>query len=170
MFWLDMVKNGCGQYDLWTLKLTVSQKWTGGINLFFSCGYNSTPIKMQLKIFGLGMVKNGCGQTGDGTLKRTVSEEWTDGITDYLHVDIDSQKLKADQNILGGHGQKWVWWVWSLALKLTVSQKWTNAINWFFAWWYKFQKAKSWFNDFWVGVVKSDHGSLVNETLKSAAS
>ena len=25
-----------------------------------------------------------------------------------LHVDPDSQKLKADQNFLGGDGQKWV--------------------------------------------------------------
>ena len=37
-------------------------------------------------------------------------------------------------------------------LKLTVSQK--QGINWFFGCLYKFRKAKSWFNEFWVGVVK----------------
>ena len=31
-FWLGMVKNGYGQSSLWTLKLTVSQEWTDGIN------------------------------------------------------------------------------------------------------------------------------------------
>ena len=36
-FWLSMVKNGCGQYGLWTLKLTVTQEWIDGINWFFGC-------------------------------------------------------------------------------------------------------------------------------------
>ena len=66
---------------------------------------------------------------------------------------------------------KFLGWAWSKkgetnlvtrTLKLTVSQKWTDGVNWFFAHW----KAKSWFNDFWVGVVKYDHGLLVCETLK----
>ena len=38
-FWLGMVKNGYGQSSLWTLKLTVSQEWTDGINWFFACWY-----------------------------------------------------------------------------------------------------------------------------------
>ena len=29
-------------------------------------------------------------------------------------------------------------------------------------------KSKSYFNDFWVGLVKHGHGRLVHETLKSA--
>ena len=37
---------------------------------------------------------------------------------------------------------------------------------WFFACWYKFRKTKSWFNDFWVGLVKDGRGPLV----QSAAS
>ena len=41
--------------------------------------------------------------SGDRTLKSTTSEEWNDGINDFLHVDAWSQKLKADQNFLGGH-------------------------------------------------------------------
>ena len=84
-------------------------------------------IEMWLKILGIGMVRNGCGQSGDGTLKLTVSEEWADRITDFLYVYTDLQKLKADQNVLGGHSQKCVWQVWSWALKLTVSWKWTSS-------------------------------------------
>ena len=52
-------------------------------------------------------------------------------------------------------------------LKLTVSQKCTDRINWFIGWWYKFREAKSWFNDFWVGMVKNNHVFLVHEILKS---
>ena len=32
----------------------------------------------------------------------------------------------------------------------------------------KFRKAKSFFNDFWVGLAKNERGHLVYETLKSA--
>ena len=39
-------------------------------------------------------------------------------------------------------------------LKLTVSQDWIERINWFFACRSKLQKAKSYFNYFWVAVVK----------------
>ena len=55
-------------------------------------------------------------------------------------------------------------------LKLFVSQKWTDGINWFLACLYKFSKAKSWLDEFLVGVVTNDHGVLVHETLNSAAS
>ena len=37
---------------------------------------------------------------------------------DFLHVDTDSQKLKIDQKILAGHGQKWVWSFWSQDAKI----------------------------------------------------
>ena len=42
--------------------------------------------------------------------------------------------------------------------------EWTD----FFAFWCKFRKAKSNFNDFWVDMVKIGHGHLVHETLKSS--
>ena len=50
-------------------------------------------------------------------------------------------------------------------LKFAVSQEWINELGWFFACWYKFMKAKSYFNNYWVGVVKigrglKDYGSL----------
>ena len=32
--------------------------------------------------------------------------------------------------------------------KLTVSEEWTDGINWFFGFWYRFTKIKSWSNFF----------------------
>ena len=46
IFWLGMVKNGCGQSGHWTLKLTVSEEWTG-INWFFACWYKSMQILIE---------------------------------------------------------------------------------------------------------------------------
>ena len=54
------------------------------------------------------------------------------------------------------------------ALKLIVFQEWTDGMNWFFACWCKFRKAKSNFNDFWVCVVIVRRSHLVHATLKSA--
>ena len=55
-------------------------------------------------------------------------------------------------------------------LILTVSQEWTDEINWFFARWYKSMKAKLSFNYLWMGMVINGHDRLVLETLKSAVS
>ena len=57
IFWLGMVKNGCCEFGLWTLKLTLFEEWTDGINWFFACCYKFMQIRMCLKIFGVGMVK-----------------------------------------------------------------------------------------------------------------
>ena len=52
-FWLGIVKNGCQQSGLWTLKLTVSQGRADGINWFFlHTGTNSGKQKVDLMIFG----------------------------------------------------------------------------------------------------------------------
>ena len=104
-------------------------------------------------------------------LKNWWMNKWTDGVTDFWHVDTDSQKLKADQNFLGGHGQRRVWQDLSWALKLTqLSQEWTDGINWFFTSWHKFRKAKIWFNNFWLSIDKNGHGFSVQETVNFAAS
>ena len=48
-------------------------------------------------------------------------------------------QIKVDQKMFGcgqsGHR----------TLKLTLSQEWMDAVSWFFAWWYKFRKAKIYF-------------------------
>ena len=75
-FWLGMVKNGCGQSGLWTLKLMLSQEWTDGVKWFFACWYNFT--QKVIENFGLSMAKD------DRSLKLTVSEEWTDEINWFL--------------------------------------------------------------------------------------
>ena len=69
------IKNGCDQSCYWTLKLTVSEEWTDGINWFFACWYRFTKIKSWSKIYWVGMVKNGCGYSGHGTLKMTVFQK-----------------------------------------------------------------------------------------------
>ena len=52
-------------------------------------------------------------------------------------------------------------------LKSAVSQEWINEMGWFFACWYKFIKAKSYFNNYWVSVIKNGQGL---ETLKPGIS
>ena len=51
-------------------------------------------------------------------------------------------------------------------LKCAVSQEWTDELGWFCACWYKFMKAKSYFNSYWVGVVKNRRGLKDRGTLK----
>ena len=99
-----MVKNGCDQSGLWTLKLTVSQEWNGGINRFFAGWHKFAQIKIWLQIFGVSMVNNGCGHSGDETLKLTVSEEWTDGINWFFACWYRISEIKIDQNFF-----RWVW-------------------------------------------------------------
>ena len=51
-------------------------------------------------------------------------------------------------------------------LKSAVSQEWIDELGWFFASWYKFRKAKSYFNNYWVGVVRDGQGLIDHGTLK----
>ena len=54
------------------------------------------------------------------------------------------------------------------ALQLAVSQKLIDGMN-YFACWCKFT-SQSYFNDFWIGVVRRGYSHLVHEALKSAVS
>ena len=58
-----------------------------------------------------------------------------------------------------------VWPLWSRHSKIAVFQEWIDEINWFFACWYKFRKAKKYLSDCWVGVVKNGGGFLGLGTL-----
>ena len=78
---VGVVKNGCGQSCDGTLKLTLSEEWTNGLNWFFACWCRFITIKSWSKFYWVGMVKNECCQSGHGTLKLTVSQNWTDEIT-----------------------------------------------------------------------------------------
>ena len=55
-------------------------------------------------------------------------------------------------------------------LKLAASQEGIHGVNWFFAWRYKFRKAKSFYDNYWVGVVGNGRGFLSHGNLKSAVS
>ena len=64
-------------------------------------------------------------------------------LTDFLCAGRIWHKLKSDWKFLG--------WAWlkkgeasQMTLTLTVSEEWTDVINWFFAGWYRFTKIKSW--------------------------
>ena len=48
-----------------------------------------------------------------GFLNQTYLENKSMREPDFLQVDTNSHKLKVDQKILGGHGQRWVWPAWS---------------------------------------------------------
>ena len=41
-FGVGMVKNGCGQSSDGSLKLSVFEEWTDGINWFYACWYRFT--------------------------------------------------------------------------------------------------------------------------------
>ena len=57
-----------------------------------------------------------------------------------------------------------------MTLKLVVSWEGIIGIEWFFVWWYKFRKVKSYVNNFWVIMVKNGCGLLGHGTLKYAVS
>ena len=51
-------------------------------------------------------------------------------------------------------------------LKLTVSEEWTDEINWFFACCYRFITVKIWSKVCWMGIVKNGCGQSGRGTLK----
>ena len=71
----------------------------------------------------------------------------------YIKVD-QNFWLGMVKNVLGQSGQG--------TLKLNVSQKWTDGSNSFFTCCCIFRKAKSYFNNFWVSMVKNWHGQFKN--------
>ena len=56
------------------------------------------------------------------------------------------------------------------ALKLIVSQEWTDGINWFFACWYSFTEIKRWLKIFGASMVKNRFDQSDDGTLKFTVS
>ena len=56
------------------------------------------------------------------------------------------------------------------ALKSALSQEWIDEMGWFFARWYKFRKVNSYFDNFWVGIVKTERDHIYHRALKSGFS
>ena len=59
IFWLGMVKNGYGQYDLWTLKLTYLKNEQIELTDFLHSGTNSCKLKADQKSIGWELSKMG---------------------------------------------------------------------------------------------------------------
>ena len=55
-------------------------------------------------------------------------------------------------------------------LKSAISQEWIDEISWFFACWSKFRNAKSYFNNYRVGMVKDGQGPVDHGTLRLGVS
>ena len=87
--------------------------------------------------------KNACVHSGLTILKLAVSEEVIVGINWFLYDGTSSGKLKIYLIIFG--------WRWSKMGEI-------DEINWFVACWYKFSKAKSCFNNYWMNMVKNGRG------------
>ena len=51
-----------------------------------------------------------------------------------------------------------------------MSQEWTDGINWFLTFWYKFMQIKRWLKIFGVGVVKNGCNQSDDGTLKLTVS
>ena len=54
--------------------------------------------------------------------------------------------------------------------KSAVCQEWINELGSFVACWCKFMKVKSYFNNYWVGMVKNEQGLKDRGTLKPRTS
>ena len=70
---VGVVRNGCGQSDHRTLKLTVSQEWVDGRNWFFACWCKFRKAKSNLNDFWVNVIRIGHGHLVHETLK---SAEW----------------------------------------------------------------------------------------------
>ena len=57
-FSVSLVKNRCGQFDHWSLKLSLYQEWTDVTNYFFACWHKFRNAKCYFNDFWVGMVKN----------------------------------------------------------------------------------------------------------------
>ena len=120
-------------------------------------------IKCWLKIIEVGVVKNWCGYSGYRALKLAVSHKRVNGINSFLVWWYNSGKLEVTLIIFG--------WSWSkMALKFAVLEEWIGEMSWIYACWHKFMKAKSYFNNYWVGMVINGWGLSDHGTLKSFVS
>ena len=57
-----------------------------------------------------------------------------------------------------------------VTLKSAVCQEWTDEMRWFFACWYKFRIFTSYFDNYWVGIVKNGWDLIDHSPFKSGVS
>ena len=115
----------------------------------------------------MGMVKNGHSYFGFRTLKLAVSQGVTNEINWFLVFWYKLRKAKSFSNtfwVIGG--QKWVWSFMSWGSKIcSVSRMnlWNELI---FCMLKQIRKTKSYFNKYWVDMVKNGRGLIDHGTLK----
>ena len=90
--------------------------------------------------------------------------------TDFWCVNKNSGKPKITLITFGWRGSKNGLPFRSWTLKSAVSQEWIDEMSCFFACWSKFRKTKSYFDNYWVVMVKNEHGLTDDGTVKSDVS
>ena len=135
---------------------------------FFSCWFKLMKIKSWLKNIGMGVVKNVCSHSGHRTLKLAPSQWKINGTNWFFIFNTNSGKLKFTLILLGGHSQNEHDVLGHGALKSAVSQEWIDEMSWFIACWHKFRKAKSYFNNYWLGMVKNGPELPLDTKIRSA--
>ena len=80
-----MVRIGCGQSGHGTLKLTVSQEWSDGMNWFLHAGANSGKLKAISMILGWVWSKMGMAMVPYNLCNENEFMNWAD----FLHADCD---------------------------------------------------------------------------------
>ena len=162
-----MIKNGFGQSDHQTLKLSVSHEWIDGneltffmlvhINIFVLCSCANPIFSGSWDVD-----QNAPSQSDCRIFKSIISPEQIDETASLFECWYKFTKIKSWSSFFIRHGQSCLW-----TLNLTVSQEWTDEINWFFANYYKFTQLKRWLKIFWVCMVKNGWGQsgLVTDLL-----
>ena len=121
---LDIGQNAFSHSDYRIFKSSISPEQIGKTASFFACWYKFTKIKIWLKSFSVGH-----GQ-------KCV---WPINLVHFT-------QMKGDRKFFGvsmfknGCGQSG-----DGTVKLTVSEEWTDRINWFFACWFFAEFWRSWF-------------------------
>ena len=80
--------------------------------------------------------------------------QWIE-LTFYMLIPIQ-EIWKLLQKFLSGRGQNWAWPFRSRNSKICIP-KWIDELSWFFTYWHKVRKAKNYFNNYWVGMIKNEH-------------
>ena len=141
-----MDQNAFGQSDYKIFKSTISLEKNDETAWFFTCWYRFMEIRIWLKNIGVGMVKNGCSHSVLKTLKMSRKNEWNKLIFGVL---IQIQETESYFNIFLVVVVKNVRGLLGLGTLISaVSQELIDEMSWFFAYWYKFRKAKSYFDNY----------------------
>ena len=134
---------------------------------FLHVDRNSQKIKLIKSIFGCTWSEIGVTNLVSGPKIWLFLKNEQIELTDFLHTGRNFMQIERWLKIFGvsmvknGCGQSL-----DRALKLTVSEEWTDGIKWFFACWHIHKNWKLNKKLFWVGMVKSEYVHFDHGTLK----